>query len=379
MDKTKLSKYIRNPEILNEKTISELNNLKEDFPFFQTAYLLTTKNLHNLASADFDKFLHLTAAYVTDRRILYDLLYNPKPHPLTDEKTSSSSRIIKNNLQDNISDTIATQLKNYESNNHEELELIPEFAIDVRKVYGEGIELEEIEFNLKPFDSDSPEIQINEPVENQDKETETRPVTKISEPEILEIENSEPGTTTENSFMNLPEASENLKDTELLKEEIIEFDLEEKEMVSPKPLDIEVDHEPFLNTDNSEPDEEQHTFTDWLMSFDNGKDSIPTVSSESENGKGKKISNTELIDKFIYSEPKKITPLTLKDEIVDISENSIQEHEGFITDTLAQIYVKQGYYSKAIFAYEKLILKYPEKSSYFAGQIEEIEKIVKNL
>ena len=85
--------------------------------------------------------------------------------------------------------------------------------------------------------------------------------------------------------------------------------------------------------------------------------------------------NHRLISNFIKEEPGPIRADKHTRLKGDVSLSSIQEHDGFITDTLAQIYVKQGLYAKAIYAYEKLSLKYPEKSAYFAAQIEKIRNI----
>ncbi|MCB8995639.1 MAG: hypothetical protein H6538_08520 [Bacteroidales bacterium] len=84
---------------------------------------------------------------------------------------------------------------------------------------------------------------------------------------------------------------------------------------------------------------------------------------------------SEIIESFIQSEPGVIRADKETSIKGDISKNSSEENEGFITDTLARIYVKQGLYNKAIYAYEKLCLKYPEKSIYFASQIEEIKSL----
>ena len=46
----------------------------------------------------------------------------------------------------------------------------------------------------------------------------------------------------------------------------------------------------------------------------------------------------------------------------------------FCTETLAQIYAEQGYYEQAGAIYSKLILRYPEKSAYFAALIEKIKQ-----
>ena len=47
----------------------------------------------------------------------------------------------------------------------------------------------------------------------------------------------------------------------------------------------------------------------------------------------------------------------------------------YITETLAEIYAQQGYLEQAKSIYSKLILRYPEKSAYFATLIEKLNNI----
>ncbi len=47
---------------------------------------------------------------------------------------------------------------------------------------------------------------------------------------------------------------------------------------------------------------------------------------------------------------------------------------GFCTETLAAIYADQGYFTEAKKIYSRLILRYPEKSAYFASLIEKLQQ-----
>jgi pentatricopeptide repeat protein len=53
--------------------------------------------------------------------------------------------------------------------------------------------------------------------------------------------------------------------------------------------------------------------------------------------------------------------------------------EASFTETLAKIYLKQGKYEKALEIFNKLLLKYPEKSIYFADQIRFLNKLIHHL
>tara|TARA_Y100000994_G_scaffold18816_1_gene13809 strand:- start:79 stop:615 length:537 start_codon:yes stop_codon:yes gene_type:complete len=52
---------------------------------------------------------------------------------------------------------------------------------------------------------------------------------------------------------------------------------------------------------------------------------------------------------------------------------STQDNNFLTTETLANIYIEQGHFERAIQAYEILCLKYPKKSSFFANQIKKIK------
>jgi hypothetical protein len=92
----------------------------------------------------------------------------------------------------------------------------------------------------------------------------------------------------------------------------------------------------------------------------------------------RKQTQADLIDKFIIANPRIEPNRDKTDYPVEGNSKFITEEKGgFITETLAKIYINQGYYSKAIDIYEKLSLKFPEKSSYFATQIEKVKGLIK--
>ena len=85
----------------------------------------------------------------------------------------------------------------------------------------------------------------------------------------------------------------------------------------------------------------------------------------------------QIIDEFLEKNPK-ITPIKKQDipeSKIDVKEIKQTDYSDLMTETLAQIYIEQKQYEKAIRAYKILSLKYPEKNSLFANQIKEIENL----
>ncbi|MES2425790.1 MAG: hypothetical protein V4560_02415 [Bacteroidota bacterium] len=81
----------------------------------------------------------------------------------------------------------------------------------------------------------------------------------------------------------------------------------------------------------------------------------------------------KIIERFIQEEPQIKHPSGIKLDNENKARRSSEDKEELVTETLARIYIEQMLYHKAILTYKKLMLKFPEKSVYFAGQIEQLE------
>ncbi|WP_051313584.1 hypothetical protein [Sporocytophaga myxococcoides] len=82
-----------------------------------------------------------------------------------------------------------------------------------------------------------------------------------------------------------------------------------------------------------------------------------------------------IIDKFIKEDPTipPLNPRTVAEDQEDLSAKSGVESKGLVSENFAKILIKQGKIQKAIDIYTQLSLKNPEKSTYFAGLINELK------
>lgn len=125
---------------------------------------------------------------------------------------------------------------------------------------------------------------------------------------------------------------------------------------------------------------EQHSFQEWLQlsrvqPIDRSTNNELKGIEESTDEERKK--KAALIDKFIETNPK-IAPIKAGSTPAVQFDLNTSDNTHLMTETLARVYMEQKKYQKAIQAYEILILKYPEKSSFFADHISEIRILQNN-
>ncbi|GET27521.1 hypothetical protein [Prolixibacter sp. NT017] len=297
MNREQMMRYLDDPTQLNEKSLGELKEILDEFPFFQTAHMLYARNLLNEKSFRFTNQLKVAAANVTDRSMLYFLLHPKARHEAEVYEPKQETAEIEMPPQ-----SVATSPEEEKTGTAtEEDEGIFELAEDVT--------------HAQPG-KESPEK------EHPDTAEEDEPVAQK------------------------PQKSFDLLDFDVMEPSFYQLDEDVTSIKGLSDLSKSINRNAKKNNKSEEEKPEQ----------EEGKDN--------------------LIDKFLETRPT-ISPARKGDgQQEDISERSAEETDEFMTETLAHIYVKQGYYEKAIKAFQKLSLKYPEKSIYFARQIEDVRKLL---
>lgn len=326
MTEPDLLKYIENPGLLEKANLAELKKLKWDYPFFQTAQILYLKALKSQNNENFNPELSKLSVAISDRDLLFNFLN--KEFELANDTEKEDLVIPGQNDEKVINKPKLLKLKNVRRKINDSFE-------------GMGENISETISSQLQFSSMKGNDKLDYPSEiyfiEEERDGKNNVITIDADPselsklrkkrDLLEIEETD-------SFKKIesPEQKEDEESFELIESENIEKDSAEENQKSSEYFDI-----------NNYADNE-------ILKKDN-----------------------DLISQFIQQNPR-IKPVETKDVNIDISEDSAKEDSDLLSETLIKVYIKQGLFEKAIQSYEKLSLKYPEKSAYFASQIKIVEE-----
>jgi tetratricopeptide (TPR) repeat protein len=320
--------YLLNkPDAINDKQIIALEKVLEEFPYFQGARSLYLKGLYNQDSFKYNQALKNTAAYTTDRTILFDFI------------TSAHFVGIQRNLFEEKEAKI----------------------LDIKVIDSKNISVLNSENLLEKSIISSINV-ANEPFEK-------------------EIIKTEVDNLTSNDSLDFPnndkKNDENLKEKPEISSTVEANLLTEKEATTIKIINPTIEDNLEIGKPFHFSQTETHSFQEWLQL----SKLKPIVREENNTEKVNELNDTkkiqlDIIDKFIEANPK-IPPVNKEDPLPTMATKT-EDTSYLMTETLAKVYLEQKKYQKAIQAYEILILKYPEKSSFFANRILDIKRIQQN-
>ena len=109
----RIAELIKHPEYLDRDTLYELRSTLALYPYYQTARLLMLQNLYLLHDPSFDEELRRAAIYITDRRVLFNMIeaghyrlrtstFTKVPAAAPQESTASRTATLIDNFLDSI-------------------------------------------------------------------------------------------------------------------------------------------------------------------------------------------------------------------------------------------------------------------------------------
>ncbi len=367
MNKTEFIQLIQHPEKPQSGHISALKQVLSDFPYFSNAQVLLAKALHNEQHYEYEKFLKQTALAVPDREVLYHYIHNLEKHWLSAVTpiATVSSAPVKPIEEPTITEQV-TELIIEEPSTIEEIPIVEEI-METPELTAETFTPTEAEVDaeiVQSMDEIAADLAIEELLSEQHIVLESEIVTTESS-----ITTEEPEATTEEVTETIDDNGEHsfldwLKIKSGRPQETPRPPLE-----SEKIEEIKQEESPLtINQEVTPPTPAAPA-------------NLPEVTKEDiEKAVAKSNVNDfhGILDKFIRENPSISRPKAEFFNPVNMARQSVEEDEELVTETLANLYYKQGNLKKAIRAYEKLCLKYPSKITYFANLIQKIKTELKD-
>ncbi len=325
----KILDILKKPYELNEQSFEVLQKLTKDYPYCQTLQILLAKNLQQYDKLAFEKQVNKASAYAVDRRKFQRYISDR-------DKPASQEAVIE---------TITPKPVKQEPRFFE----IP--------VQTESEPASDIAATEIPAQQEEPEAAI-QPVEETVKEK-SPDVVVIDTPEEESVkpqqEVKEEATKPGRSLLDIVKARlREIRDRNKKKEEVVSPAAEIVKQIPEEQVDKEQEKPAHVEIETKQ-------ITD--------KPS-PVEGFTRHERQAQKPDINFLIDKFLKEEPKiRVKKEDLPEQQEDLSVPSTSEDPLLVSETLAQVYLKQGKKEKALDIYEKLCLKFPEKSSYFAKKI----------
>ena len=201
-----------------------------------------------------------------------------------------------------------------------------------------------------------------------DEEQELREVKRGEEQELSEVKRGE-----EQEVREVKRGEEN-ENEEIREDEVRDLDFLDKSILATavsSSIFLEVSEPDYVEQDAEQDDA---LFT-WLRSVSDEEGIIEQGredKKEEEEGRkstGSVQPSTDLIEKFIATEPR-ITPGKVEQYTgVSFAKESLEENFDWVTETMAKLYATQGKIDRARKAYKRLIELHPEKKIHFENQL----------